>query len=97
MHVIEFHDVTAFLCVQLVTTYAHKALEIGWTKLTRLPVPIHWPLTRFDKHTYDVWVGYGLELSDNCDLSIIMIVSNNHENDSMQSYYRDISKHLSQT
>ena len=30
-----------------------------------------------------------LELSDSCDLSIIMIVSNNRGYNSMQSYYRD--------
>jgi len=37
-----------------------------------------------------------LELSNSCDLLIIMIVSNSWDNDSMQSYYNDISKHTPQ-
>ena len=37
-----------------------------------------------------------LELSNSCDLLIIVIVSNSCDTDSMQSYYHDISKHTAQ-
>ena len=48
-------------------------------------------------HYSDLEATCTVELSDSCDILIIVIVSNNHDNDSMQSYYLDISKHFSQT